>query len=120
MNQEELQTLLKARARVELPADYSQKLLQALHEKQRSVLLQKSLWRIAGERFKTYWGEHSLSTPAFALGWAAIFAAGLAAILLFRPPGGAPPVARQPTVTSPTPIQPPVEALPVTFESAPK
>ena len=119
MNQEQLQTLLRARAKVELPADYSQKLLHALHEKQRAVLLQKSLWRLAGERFKTYWGEHSISTPAFALGWAAIFAAGLAAILLFKPAGNSPTMVRQPATVSPT-MQPPVEALPVTFENPPK
>jgi len=116
MNQEQLQALLKARAEVKLPADYSQKLLQILHEKQRAVLLQKSLWRLAGERLSTFLGEHSLSTPKYALGWAAIFAAGLAAIILLRPQGGSPPLARQPS-TGTLPTQQPVDAQPVNFEN---
>ena len=119
MNQEQLQALLKARADIKPPADYSEKLLQSLHEKQRAVLLQKSLWRIEGERLSTFLGEHSLSTPRFALGWAAIFAAGLAAILLLRPQSGSPPLARQPS-SAIAPMQPPVDAQPVNFQNQPK
>ena len=119
MNQEQLQALLKARAEVTLPADYSEKLLRTLHEKQRAVLLQKSLWRIAGERLHTFLGEHSLSTPKYALSWAAIFAVGLAAILLLRPQGGSPPLARQPSAVT-SPAQLPVDAQPVNFQNQTK
>lgn len=119
MNQEQLKALLKARAEVKLPADYSQTLLQALHQKQRSVLLEKSLWKLAFERLRTYWGEHSLSTPAYALRWAAIFAVGLTAILLFRPAGNSPTMVRQ-TPNALSPLQPPVDALPVHFENPQK
>jgi len=116
MNHEELQTLLRARARVDLPADYPQQLLRALHEKQRSELLQKSLWRLAGDRFKTYWSEHSVSTPVYALGWAAIFAIGLTTILLFKPAGNAPALTKD-SPSAVSPMRPPVNATPVTFEN---
>ena len=119
MNHEQLKALLKARADVKLPADYSQNLLRALHEKQRAVLLQKPLWKLALERFRTFWSEHSLSTPAYALGWAAIFAAGLAAILLFKPVGESTTMVRQ-TAPALSPIQSPVDALPVHFENQQK
>ncbi len=116
MNHEELQTLLRARARVDLPADYPQQLLRALHEKQRAELLQKSLWRLAGDRFRTYWSEHSVSTPAYALGWAAIFAIGLTAILLFKPAGNTPTLTNH-APSGVTPMHTPVNAMPVTFEN---
>ena len=115
MNEEQLQALLKARAKVDIPADYPQKLLESLHERQRSVLLQKSLWRIAGERLGTYLSEHSLSTPAYALGLAAAFAVGMAAIMLLKPAVGGPAVAHQ-KGSSPAPFSPPVETQVVNFE----
>ena len=120
MNQEQLQALLKARAEVKPPADYSEKLLRTLHERQRSILLQKSLWRLAVERLGTFLSEHSLSTPRYALGWAAIFAVGLAAILLLRPQSGSPPLARQPASAVAPMLQPPVDAQQVNFQSQPK
>jgi hypothetical protein len=91
MNEDQLQALLKARAQVQAPADYSQKLLQSLQERQRAVLLQKSLWRIASERISLRLSEHSISTPAYALGMAAVFALGLAAIFLLKPSMERPP-----------------------------
>lgn len=119
MNEEQLQTLLRSRAKVEAPEDYSQKLLQALHERQRAVLLQRSLWRIAGERLGTFLSEHSLSTPAYALGLAAAFALGLAAIFLVKPGSGGPAMARQPA-TAPASLSPPVETQQVNFEAPAK
>ena len=119
MNEEQLRALLKARAKVELPADYPQKLLESLHERQRSVLLQKSLWRIAGERLGTYLSEHSLSTPAYALGLAAAFAVGLAAIMLLKPAAGGPVMAHQKGGAL-SPSSPPVETQAVNFEKPSK
>ena len=119
MNEEQLQSLLKARAKVEIPADYTQKLLESLHERQRSVLLQKSLWRIAGERLATYLSEHSLSTRAYALGLAAAFAIGLGAIMLLKPAAGGPAMAQQ-KGSAPSPLSAPVETQAVNFEKPPK
>ena len=118
MNEDQLQALLRARAQVQAPADYSQKLLQSLQERQRAVLLQKSLWRIASERISLRLSEHSISTPAYALGMAAVFALGLAAIFLLKPSMGAPAMANQKGTASP--LSPPVETLMVNFEKPAK
>jgi hypothetical protein len=115
MNEEQLQKLLRARAKVDVPADYAEKLLESLHERQRAVLLQKPLWRIAAERLGTFLSEHSLSAPAYAVGLAAVFALGLAAISLIKPAAGGPAMARQKT-SAPTPLSPPVETQTVSFE----
>jgi hypothetical protein len=114
MNEEQLQALLRARANVQAPADYSQKLLQSLHERQRAVLLQKSLWRLAAERLNLRLSEHSISTPAYALGLAAVFAMGLAAIFLLKPGMGSQTIANQKGTASP--MSPPVETQMVNFE----
>jgi hypothetical protein len=118
MNEEQLQALLRARAKMQAPADYSQKLLQSLHERQRAVLLQKSLWRLAAERLNLRLSEHSLSTPTYALGLAAVFALGLAAIFLLKPSMGAPAMANQKGTASP--MSPPVETQMVNFEKPAK
>ncbi len=115
MNEEQLEALLRARAHVEMPADYTEKLLRNLHQRQRSELLQRSLWQIARERLSTFWGEHSLSTPTFALSLAAVFALGLAAIFLLKPSQDTPVMARQ-IKDATVPLQTPVEALPVHFQ----
>lgn len=118
MNEEQLQALLRARANVQTPADYSQKLLRSLHERQRAVLLQKSLWRLAAERLNLRLSEHSISTPAYALAMAAVFAVGLAAIFLLKPNMGAPAMANQKGTASP--MSPPVETQMVNFEKPAK
>lgn len=119
MNEEQLQELLRARAKVKIPADYEQKLLESLHERQRSVLLQRSLWQIAVERLETYLSEHSLSTPGYVLGLAAAFAMGLAAIVLLKPaPGG--PVMAQKKGGAPSTMSPPVETQAVNYEKPSK
>ena len=122
MNEEQIRELLRARNKVEMPANYSQQLLGALQERQRSVLLQKPLWRIAGERLGTFLSEHSLSAPAYALGLAAVFAIGLAAIALLKPSVGGPAVAHQKgsAGSANPPMSPPVETQVVNFENPPK
>ena len=119
MNEEQLQTLLRARAKIEAPVDYPKELLHSLHERQRAVLLQRSLWRIAAERFGTFVSEHSLSTPTYALGLAAAFALGLAAIFLLKPIPGGPAIAKQPSSAPPS-MSAPVETQHVNFEPSEK
>ena len=85
MNHEELHSLLRERARVEMPADYTRSLLNALHQRQRSELLQRSLWRIAAERVQTFWSAHSMSTPVYILAVAALLAVSLAVVALLKP-----------------------------------
>jgi hypothetical protein len=87
MTQEQLQSLLKERAKMQMPADYPQALLKQLHLRQREELLHRSLWRIAADRVSTYLGEYSVSTPVYLSSLAALFAIGLGAIFWIRPSG---------------------------------
>ena len=118
------------RCQRQLWTKYQQSLLQSLGEKikQRS-LLSGSLWRIASDHLNTFLGEHSLSTPAYALGLAAVFAIGAGAIFLLRPSSGAPALEqgapnspamnRKPSVAVEGPasvVQEPVETQQVSFE----
>lgn len=118
MKQDQLQSLLKARAEVRMPSGYTERLLENLHKRQRSELLQRSLWRIATERLGTFLSEHSVSTPVYALSLAAVFLACLGAIFLFRPPASGPAITqtRSPVFSKPADaFQQPVDAQPVSY-----
>ncbi len=131
MTQEQLKSLLKERAQMQMPADYPQKLLKQLHLRQREELLHRSLWRIAADRLGTYLGEYSVSTPVYLASLAALFAIGLGAIFWIRPSGALNPrkddsvlaqrLAPIPAATTTAPAKPPgvlqvpVDTQPVSF-----
>jgi hypothetical protein len=119
MKQDQLQSLLKARAEVRMPSGYTERLLENLHNRQRAELLQRSLWRIASERLGTFLSEHSLSTPVYALSLAAVFLVCLGAIFLLRPAVNGPAItqqARSPVFSKPPDaFQQPVDAQPVSY-----
>ena len=87
MTQEQIKSLLKERAQTPMPADYPQRLVEQLHQRQREDLLHRSLWRIAADRWGTFLGEHSVTTPVYLLSLAALFAIGLGVILWMSPAG---------------------------------
>ncbi|NBV85699.1 MAG: hypothetical protein EBS01_05440 [Verrucomicrobia bacterium] len=129
MTQEQIKSLLKERARTPMPADYPQRLVEQLHRRQREDLLRRSLWRLASDRWGTFLGEHSVTTPVYLLSLAALFAIGLGVILWMRPavtPGARlednalarriPPVrAVVPSAKASDSLQIPVEAQQVSF-----
>jgi hypothetical protein len=85
MTEENIRSLLRQRSGGEMPPGYSESLLQRLHQRQRSEMLQRSLFRIAADRIGTFWGEHSTSTGAYALSLAALLAVGSGVIFFFKP-----------------------------------
>ena len=63
MTPEQIRFLLKERAKDQEPDGYTEQLLRQLHQRQRTELLNQSVWRIGMERISTFLSEHSLSTP---------------------------------------------------------
>lgn len=117
MNQEQIESLLKARADVQMPANYTHDLLRQLRERQRAELLHRPLWRIARDRVEAFLSEQSISTPAYALALAALVALSLGAMALLRPTGNEPTMARQQISVpkSSEPLTAPIEAQHVSY-----
>lgn len=117
MNPEQIQFLLKQRGKAEPPEGYTEALLKSLHARQRAELLKQSLWRIGYDRLSTFLSEHSLSTPRYALGLAAIVAFFIGIIALLKPSSGGGTMARhdQPAKSEDS-LRQGVEARHVSFE----
>ena len=117
MTPEQIQFLLKERNKVELPEGYANQLVKSLHERQRRELLSQPLWRIGFDRVSTFLSEHSLSTPRYALGLAALVAFFLGVIALLKPSPGGETMARQDKSSKlEDGFRQGVEARPVSFE----
>ncbi len=84
MTEEQLRTLLQQRATQQPPEGYCDELLRKLYRQQRSELLQRSLWQIACDRIGTFWGEHSMSAPAYTLSLGALTLVGLLSIVAIK------------------------------------
>src|SRR5258708_24577790 len=76
MTDEQLSALLRLKRHEQPPAGYFDRLLQEVHRRQRAELLQRPLWKIALERWQTYFGEHSMGPFAYAGAMAAVLLAG--------------------------------------------
>jgi hypothetical protein len=87
MTEHEIQTLLRRSSGGEMPKGYPEALLKRFHERQRSELLRRSLWRIVCERAATFWSEHSMRDSTYALAMAAVVAVSMGAIFLFKMQG---------------------------------
>lgn len=117
MNPEQIQFLLRQRGNPEMPEGYTEQLLQQLHQRQRSELLQQSVWRLAADRVGTFLSEHSLSTPKYALALAALVALCLGVISLLKPVAGGAAMAKQDRAPkSEDPLRQRVETRQVSFE----
>ena len=104
MNPDQIRALLRERADTQMPRDYPDRLLQNLRERQRADLLKQPAWRIGFERLGTLLSEHSLSTPRYVLGLAALVAVCVGIIALLKPNGGAGVVAKQEKAPKPEEI----------------
>src|SRR5258708_3876184 len=76
MTDEQLSALLRLKRHEQPPAGYFDRLLQEVHRRQRAELLRQPLWKIALERWQTYFGEHSMGPLAYAGAMAAVLLAG--------------------------------------------
>jgi hypothetical protein len=117
MTPEQIRSLLRERAKDQMPDGYTERLLRQLHQRQRAELLNKSVWQIGMERISTFLSEHSLSTPRYALAIAAILAFFIGLIALVKPTGGDPVMAKQEKLRSQEdPLRQRIEAQHVSFE----
>lgn len=66
MTDEQLRALLRLKRYEQPPPGYFDRLLQDVHRRQRSELLQRPLWKIAWERVRTYFGEPALGNVGYA------------------------------------------------------
>lgn len=66
MTEEQLSALLRLKRHETPPPGYFDRLLADVHRRQRAELLQRPLWRIALERFQTFFGEHSMGPLSYA------------------------------------------------------
>lgn len=80
MTEEQLSALLRLKRYEKPPPGYFDRLLQDVHRRQRSELLQRPLWQIAVERIRVFFSEHSMGQLTYAGSMAAVLLAGFAAI----------------------------------------
>jgi len=106
MNDEQLCALLRLKRFEQPPEGYFDGLLRDIHRRQREELLRRSLWSIAMERMQTFFGEHSMSSPAYAGAMAAVLVAGVVAIGTVLPHSHAPGGGVIASAT-PAPVSPP-------------
>src|SRR3954462_6609138 len=66
MTDEQLSALLRLKRHETPPSGYFDRLLADVHRRQRAELLQRPLWKIAFERFQTFFGEHSMGPFSYA------------------------------------------------------
>lgn len=80
MTDEQLSALLRIKRYEKPPPGYFDRLLQDVHRRQRSELLQRPLWQIAAERVRVFFSEHSMGNLTYAGSMAAVLVVGVAAI----------------------------------------
>lgn len=77
--------LLRLKRYEQPPPGYYDRLLQDIHRRQRTELLQRPLWKIAADRLQTFFGEHSMGGLSYAGAMAGVLVVGVAAIGLMTP-----------------------------------
>ena len=83
MTEEQLSALLRLKRHETPPPGYFDRLLADVHRRQRAELLQRPLWKIAFERFQTFFGEHSMGPLSYAGAVASVVAVGALGIGAF-------------------------------------
>jgi hypothetical protein len=87
MTDEQLSALLRLKRYEQPPTQYFDRLLQDIHRRQRTELLQLPLWKIAIERVQTFFSEHSMGHLSYAGALATILVIGVTTIGLITPGG---------------------------------
>jgi hypothetical protein len=87
MTEEQLTALLRLKRYEQPPPEYFDRLLQSVHRRQRTELLQRPLWKIAAERMQTFFSEHSMGHISYAGALAVALVGGITVIGLMTPSG---------------------------------
>ena len=85
MTEEQLRALLRLKRYEQPPAGYFDQLLTDIHRRQRTQILNQSLWRIGWERLQTFFSEHSMGSVSYAATMAALLVLGIGCIGLLTP-----------------------------------
>jgi hypothetical protein len=88
MTEEQLSALLRLKRHEQPPPGYFDDLLRNIHQRQRSELLRRPLWRIALDRVQTFFGEHSMSPASYAGAMATLLILGVTVISVMGPVRG--------------------------------
>ena len=111
MTDEQLSALLRLK-RYEQPApQYFDRLLQDIHRRQRAELLHRPLWKIAAERFQTFFSEHSMGHLSYAGALASALVVGVVGIGLMTSGGAVERAIEKPGLAVATPQVAPYEKL---------
>jgi hypothetical protein len=87
MTEEQLSALLRIKRFEQPPPQYFDRLLQDIHRRQRAELLRRPLWKIAAERFQTFFSEHSMGHLSYAGALASALVVGVVGIGLMTSGG---------------------------------
>jgi hypothetical protein len=87
MTEEQLTALLRLKRFEQPPPEYFERLLQNVHRRQRSELLQRPLWKIAVERVQTFFSEHSMGGFSYATAMASALVVGVGTIVVMTSGG---------------------------------
>jgi hypothetical protein len=85
MTEEQLCALLRLKRFEQPPPQYFEELLRDIHQRQRSELLRRPLWRIAVDRVQTAFSEHSMGGLSYAGAMTAALVLGLGGIFFLTP-----------------------------------
>lgn len=85
MTEEQLTALLRLKRYEQPPAGYYDTLLRDVQRRQREDALRQPAWRVAWERFGTFFSEHSMGHGTYAGAMALVLVAGVTAIGLLTP-----------------------------------
>lgn len=90
MHDPRISALLRLKRHEQPPPGYFDRLLEEVHRRQRTELLQRPLWKIALERTQVFFSEHSMGSLSFAGAMAVLLAVGVGVIGVVTPGGSLP------------------------------
>lgn len=85
MTDDQLTALLRLKRYEKPDPAYFEDLLKDIQERQRAELLHRPIWKLAMDRFQTFFSEHSMGNVSYATAMASVLVAGVSAIVVLTP-----------------------------------